>query len=249
MPKVIGIIPSRYASKRFPGKPLALLGGVPIIARVYNQAKKATILDDLLVATDDKRIYDAVIEHGGKAVITTGNFTCGSERVAHVAKKLKGDIFINIQGDEPLISPSVVEKVADALIDNPRALMSTACSKITTTEELNNPNIVKVVLDKNNHALYFSRSPIPWFNEKDDRVSLKSLPIYHHFGIYGFTAEFLQTFAKLGQSELEGIESLEQLRVLENGYDIVCVIASQVYSGIDSQEDLFKAEQILESMG
>lgn len=249
MPKVIGIIPSRYASKRFPGKPLALLGGVPIIARVYNQAKKATILDDVVVATDDQRIYDTVEANGGKVVMTNGNFTCGSERVAHVARDFKADIYINIQGDEPLISPLVIEKTANVLIDNPKALMSSACSKISSYEELNNPNIVKVVLDKNNRALYFSRSRIPWFNEKDKEVSLRTLPIYRHFGIYGFTAEFLQTYVKLGQSVLERIESLEQLRVLESGYDIYCVIASQIFSGIDTQEDLFKAEQILESLG
>jgi 3-deoxy-manno-octulosonate cytidylyltransferase (CMP-KDO synthetase) len=249
VPKVIGIIPSRYASKRFPGKPLALLGGVPIIVRVYNQAKKATILDEIIVATDDHRIYDAVIENGGQAVLTAGTFVCGSERVAHVAKESKADIIINIQGDEPFISPVVIEKVANVLIDNPKAKMSTACSPIGSIEEINNPNVVKLVLDKDKRALYFSRSRIPWFNENDKDIKLNKLPIYHHFGIYGFTAEFLQAYVKLGQSELERIESLEQLRVLENGYDIHCVVASQIFSGIDSQEDLFKAEQILESMG
>jgi 3-deoxy-manno-octulosonate cytidylyltransferase (CMP-KDO synthetase) len=249
VPKVIGIIPSRFASKRFPGKALALLGGLPIIVRVYNQARKATILDEVIVATDDHRIYDTVIEHDGRAVITSGSFVCGSERVASVAKDIKADIIINIQGDEPFISPMVIEKVANVLIDNPRAKMSTACSPICGIDEINNPNVAKLVLDKNKRALYFSRSRIPWFNETDKDINLNTLPIYHHFGIYGFTSEFLQTYVKLGQSKLEEIESLEQLRVLENGYDIYCVIASQIYSGIDSQEDLFKAEQILESMG
>jgi 3-deoxy-manno-octulosonate cytidylyltransferase (CMP-KDO synthetase) len=249
VPKVIGIIPSRYASKRFPGKALAQLGGVPIVVRVYNQAKKATILDEVIVATDDHRIYDAVIEHGGRAVITSEAFVCGSERVAFVAKDSKADIIINIQGDEPFISPVVIEKVANVLIDNPGAKMSTACSPIGGIEEINNPNVVKLVLDKDKRALYFSRSRIPWFNENDKEIELNKLPIYHHFGIYGFTAEFLQTYVKLGQSELEKIESLEQLRVLENGYDIYCIVASQIFSGIDSQEDLFKAEQILENMG
>lgn len=249
MPKVIGIIPARYASRRFPGKPLAVLGGLPIIVRVINQAKKATILDDVLVATDDERIYDTVLRHGGKAVMTDASFTCGSERVAHVAKPMKADIVINIQGDEPLISPLVIEKVVNVLIDNPRAQMSTACSPISSYEEIDNPNVVKVVLDKNSRALYFSRSRIPWFDKQDKNISLRSLPIYHHFGIYGFTSEFLQTFAALGPSRLEKVESLEQLRVLENGYDIYCVIAAQAFSGIDSQEDLFKAEKILESLG
>ncbi len=249
MPKVIGIIPARYASRRFPGKPLAVLGGLPIIVRVYNQAKKATILDDVIVATDDQRIADIVTQHKGKVVMPTGNFTCGSERVAAVAKNLKADIVLNIQGDEPLISPQVIEKVANYLIDNPKALMTTACSPIRNYEDIDNPNIVKVVLDKNNRALYFSRSRIPWFDGKAADFKRGAMPIYHHFGIYGFTSDFLQVFVSMKQSRLEKMESLEQLRALENGYDIYCITGTQIYSGIDSQEDLFKAEQMLESMG
>ncbi|MCP4580369.1 MAG: 3-deoxy-manno-octulosonate cytidylyltransferase [candidate division Zixibacteria bacterium] len=248
MPKVIGIIPARYASRRFPGKALATLGGLPIVVRVYNQAKKATIFDDVIVATDDQRIFDTVSQHDGKVVMTTGNYICGSERVAAVAKDLKADIFVNIQGDEPLISPQIIEKVANCLIDNPKALMSTACSPITDIEEIDNPNVVKVVMDKNNRALYFSRSRVPWFETRGREIDLKTIPIFHHFGIYGFTAEFLQKFRSLGQSNLEIIESLEQLRALENGYDIYCVSSKQIYTGIDSQEDLFKAEQLLEGM-
>jgi 3-deoxy-manno-octulosonate cytidylyltransferase (CMP-KDO synthetase) len=248
VPKVIGIIPSRYASRRFPGKPLATLGGLPIIVRVFRQAQKSTILDDVMVATDDHRIAEAVIKHGGKAVITSGNFTCGTERVASAAKGAKADIIINIQGDEPLLSPEVIDKVANCLIDNPKAVMSTACSPIKNFSEIDNPDIVKVVLAKDRRALYFSRSRIPWSDGKIDGFNPSSITILRHIGIYGFTAEFLQIFASLKQTPLEKAESLEQLRALENGYDIYCVKTSHVFLGIDSQEDLFNAEKMLESL-
>jgi len=161
---VIGIIPSRYASRRFPGKPLATLGGLPIIVRVVQQAQKCTILDDLIVATDDQRIADVVAEHKGKALITAGKFACGTDRVASIAASLKADIIINIQGDEPLLAPEVIDKVANCLIDNPKALMSSACSAIKDHTEIDNSDIVKVVLSKDGRALYFSRSRIPWFD-------------------------------------------------------------------------------------
>jgi 3-deoxy-manno-octulosonate cytidylyltransferase (CMP-KDO synthetase) len=248
VPKVIGIIPSRYASRRFPGKPLALLGGLPIVVRVFQQAQKSTILDDVLVATDDQRIAGEVVKHGGKAVITTGNFTCGTDRVAAVAKNIKADIVVNIQGDELILAPEIIDKVANCLIDNPKAVMSTACNPIKDMNEVNNPDVVKVVLAKDKRALYFSRSRIPWFDSRLNEVVPSSVPVYHHIGIYGFTSEFLQTFATLKQTPLEKAESLEQLRALENGYQIHCVITPYVFLGINSQEDLFEAEKMLEQL-
>ena len=188
MPKVIGIIPSRYASRRFPGKPLATLGGLPIIVRVFQQAQKSTILDDVIVATDDNRIADAVIKHRGKAVIINGNFACGTDRIASAAKSVKADIIINIQGDEPLLSPEVIDKVANCLIDNPKAVMSTACSPIKNFSEIDNPDMVKVVLTKDSRALYFSRSRIPWFDSNGDRFNTESITVYRHIVIYGFSA-------------------------------------------------------------
>ena len=248
MPKVIGIIPSRYDSKRFPGKPLALLDGIPIIVRVYQQAQKATVLDDLFVAADDQRIADAVDRYGGKATIVTGGFTCGSERVAAAARDLKADIVINIQGDEPLLAPGTIEKVADCLIDNPKAVMSTACCPFNDIAEMSNINMVKTVLARDGRALYFSRNPIPWFSRDMSDWTMGQLRGYHHVGLYGFTAEFLQVFASLEQTVLEKTEQLEQLRALEHGYDIHCVIVKQIFSGIDTQEDLFNAEKIMGSM-
>jgi len=248
VPKVIGIIPSRYASRRFPGKPLALLGNIPIIVRVMRQAQKASIIDDVIVATDDLRIAEAVTKYGGKIAITKGNFTCGSERVAAVAKDLKADIILNIQGDEPLLSPEVIDKVAGCLIDNSKAVMSTACSTFADMANVDNPDIVKVVLDKAGKALYFSRSRIPWSVNEKGLESPVHFNIYRHIGIYGFTPKFLQTFASLKRTPLETVESLEQLRALENGYDIFCVICKHLTLGIDTQEDLLKAEKMLDNL-
>ena len=225
-----------------------MLDGIPIIVRVYQQAQKATVLDDLFVATDDRRIAVAVIHHGGKAVMATGSFTCGSERVAAAARDSKADIVINIQGDEPLLAPGTIEKVADCLIDNPKAVMSTACCPINDFAELTNINIVKTVLARDGRALYFSRNPIPWFNTDESSWIISRVPCYHHVGLYGFAAEFLQVFASLEPTILEKAEQLEQLRALEHGYDIYCVVVKQIFSGIDTQEDLFRAEKIIESM-
>ena len=211
-----------------------------MIVRVFKQAEKATILDEVIVATDDKRIADAVTENGGKAVITNGSFTCGTERVAAVAKNYKADIIVNIQGDEPLIMPSAIANVVNILIDNPRSVMSTACAPLTKLADIDNPNIVKVVLAADNRVLYFSRSRIPWFAAKTDlelEAVLKDMPVYRHLGIYGFTAEFLQTFASLEPTPLEKAERLEQLRALEHGYKIIVGVAPYRALGIDTPED------------
>lgn len=216
--------------------------------RVLKQAQKATILDDVIVATDDERIAEVVKKHDGKVVITNGKFNCGTDRAASAAKNLKADIIVNIQGDEPMLSPKVITKIANYLIDNPKAVMSTACSPITDFSEIDNPNVVKVVIAKDNRALYFSRSRIPWFESKNGQNDSQLPAVYRHIGIYSFTAEFLKTFASLKQTPLELTENLEQLRALENGYDIYCLKTSQVYSGIDSREDLSRAEIILQNL-
>jgi len=248
VPKVIGIIPSRYASKRFPGKPLALISGVPVIVRVFKQALKCNILDDLIIATDDHRIADVVTENGGKVVMADGKFKCGTERVASVAKNHKTDIVVNIQGDDLLISPDIINKVVNCLIDNPKALMSTACSRIKDPADIDDPNTVKVVMAKDGKALYFSRSRMPWFKGENSSTAFDEIKAFHHIGIYGFKADFLQKFASLEQSMLEKTESLEQLRALENGYDIYCVKTSLSFVDINSQSDLFKAEKMLEGL-
>ncbi len=247
MPKVITVIPSRYASKRFPGKPLAILGGLPIIVRVYQQAAKATTVSEVYVATDDKRIGEAVSGHGGKVIYTDGSYICGSDRIAAAIKGIKADFVINLQGDEPLIKPETIDSVVKVLLDNPAEAMSTSCSVMENYQQADNPNIVKVVLSKDGHALYFSRSRIPYWSAYDKANPRPEVlqPIYRHIGIYGFTADFIRRFAGLPRSPLEIAENLEQLRALENGYSIKCVISEQEFLGIDTPEDLPAAEKRL----
>jgi 3-deoxy-manno-octulosonate cytidylyltransferase (CMP-KDO synthetase) len=247
VPKVIAVIPSRYASKRFPGKPLAILGGLPVIVRVYQQAKKAATINDVYVATDDKRIADTVTSHGGKVMFTESNFICGTDRIASVIKGLDADYVVNIQGDEPLIDPVTIDSVVNVLIDNPNEVMSTACSIMEDPTQADNPNIVKVVLSQKSHALYFSRSNIPYWAayDKNNPNQKNGLTIYRHIGIYGFRIDFLRKYPAWPRTPLEIAENLEQLRALENGYSIKCVISKQEFLGIDSPEDLPAAEKRL----
>lgn len=247
MPKVIAVIPSRYASKRFPGKPLANLGGIPIIVRVYQQAVKASTVDEVFVATDDKRIGEVVVSHDGKVIYTEGSFVCGSDRIASAVKGLDADYVVNLQGDEPLIKPETIDSVTGALMDNQTEVMSTACSVMENYQQADNPNVVKVVLSNDGHALYFSRSRIPFWSAYDKANPRPEIfqPIYRHIGIYGFTADFLHKYAGLSRSPLEISENLEQLRALENGFSIKCVISEQEFLGIDTPEDLPAAEKRL----
>lgn len=247
MLKAVGIIPSRYSSRRFPGKPLAKLRGVPIVVRVLNQARKSQYLARVVVATDDERILEVVEEYGGEAILTRGDFACGSDRVAAAARNFSADIVLNIQGDEPLIRPEVLDQVVEILSDNDRAVMSSVCCRIKEEIEYHDPNVVKVTLGINGRALYFSRSPIPYLalhSESAGRRHLRDI-CYRHIGVYGFRYDFLQKFAALKQTQLELAESLEQLRALEHGYDIYCAVTEQPFSGIDTPADLEKAEKLL----
>ena len=241
MPKAIGIIPARYQSKRFPGKPLALLGGVPMVVRVLQTARNSRLLFDAYVATDDQRIASVVKEHGGKVVMTSGNHASGSDRVAEAASKLPAcELVINIQGDEAFISADIIDRVVTAL-DEPGVSMSTACAPIVNEADADDPNVIKVVLDKDSHALYFSRSRIPY-----DRTGKPgSAGLYRHIGIYGFKADFLIKYASKDRTPLEISEGLEQLRALENGYSIKTIVVDGEFPGIDTREDLFKAQELL----
>jgi len=242
--KVIGIIPARYDSKRFPGKVLADILGKPVIQRVYEQARKAELLDEILVATDNEEIFKAVENFGGKAVMTSSNCKSGTDRLAEVAGSLDGDIFLNIQGDEPLISSEVISKVAQTLIEDNAIEIATVARKITTQEELNNPNVVKVVIDNDGFALYFSRAQIPYVRNFLEIRNLGSV-CYKHIGLYGYKRGFLLNFALMKQGPLEKVEDLEQLRALENGYKIKVVITQRDSIGVDTQEDLEKVRKIL----
>ena len=231
--KILGIIPARYASSRFPGKPLADINGKTMIERVYNQAMKAKFLCDVIVATDDERIYQCVKSFGGKALMTGSELPNGTAR-CHEAAKLYGervDSVINIQGDEPLLDPIMIDEVAEML--EAGNYCATLCRNLN--EDRENPNIVKVVLSQNNFALYFSRSLIPYERNKIN------LPIYQHIGIYGYTKEFLKKYISLPETPLSNAESLEQLKILEHDYKI-----KKISIGVDTPEDLEQVRKILQ---
>jgi 3-deoxy-manno-octulosonate cytidylyltransferase (CMP-KDO synthetase) len=244
VPKAIGIIPARYHSKRFPGKALALIGGVPLIVRVLQSAQKSSHLDEVIVATDDQNIANTVTRFGGRVIITNENHTTGSDRIAEAAQGLDCDFIVNIQGDEPFISAEIIDQVTKAL-ENPDIVMSSACAPLSSFSDFSNPNAVKVVLDQAGDALYFSRSPIPFFRYG----AADHIGAFRHIGIYGFKKEFLGKFAALPQTPLEIFESLEQLRALEHGYKIRVLIVDFKFAGIDSPDDLALAEEILLKQG
>ncbi len=239
--KIIGIIPSRYASTRLPAKSLADICGKPMVQHVYERAKQSHLLTDVVVATDDERIEKAVKQFGGNVVMTPAAIQSGSDRIAYAAQSISADIIANVQGDEPLIEPRMIDEAVQMLVDDNSAVASTAAKKITSPDELHNPNIVKVVLDKNMYALYFSRSTIPFV--RDARASaewLNHATFYKHFGIYVYRAEFLRKFSSFQPTMLEQSEKLEQLRILENGFRIKVAVTEFDSIPVDTQEDLEK---------
>ena len=224
------MIPARLDSTRFPAKVLADLWGKPIIQHVYERARKAKRLDEVLIATDDEKIFDTAKKFGAEVVMTSKKHLTGTDRVSEAVKKNNAEIVINIQADVPLISPLMIDRVAEVLLDDSTLVMATLMKKIEKKEEFYNPNVVKVVIDKQGFALYFSRSPIPYL--KDNFVS------YKHIGVYGYRKDFLLTFVQLPRSPLEKIENLEQLRVLENGYKIKMIETDYELIEVDTKEDL-----------
>ncbi len=242
--KAIGVIPARWGATRFEGKILANLLGKPVIQHVWENARKAKTLDDLIVACDDERILKAVESFGGKAIYTSPNQPSGTDRLAEVVNPLDVDIAVNIQGDEPLVKPIMIDNIVLALKDEKTAQMATMIKKIDDESELTNSNVVKVVIDKNGYALYFSRYSIP-YNRTGESDEKKRPTYYKHIGIYAFTKDFLFTFRNLPKSSLENAEKLEQLRVLEYGYKIKTVETKFDTVGIDRPEDLKRAEDAL----
>lgn len=245
--KFLGIIPARYASTRFPAKPLAMLGGKTVIQRVYEQV--AGVLDDAWVATDDERIEAAVKAFGGKVVMTSVNHKSGTDRCFEAYTKIGGDfdVVVNIQGDEPFIQPSQLETVK-ACFDDPKTQIATLVKPFAVEdgwEALENVNSPKVVLGKNMNALYFSRSIIPYQRNAEKKDWLKNHVYYKHIGLYAYRAEVLKEITALPQSLLEVAESLEQLRWLENGYTIKVGITNVETIGIDTPQDLERAEEFL----
>ncbi len=248
--KVVGIIPARFGSTRFPGKPLTDILGKTMIRRVYEQVKKAHLVDYVAVATDDQRIYDEVKFFGGDAKMTSADAANGTVRVAEVARDLSCDYVVNIQGDEPVIDPKVIDHLINVMLNNPSIPVGTLVKKITDSRILNNPNIPKVVLNNNNEALYFSRSPIPFFrDEKSKRKWTNEADYYQHIGIYIYQREFLLKLVDLKETSLERIEQLEQLRVLGHGYKIKVAITETEQIGVDVPEDVEKVITYLKGKG
>lgn len=245
--KFIGIIPARYASTRFPGKPLAMLGGKTVIQRVYEQV--TSVLGEAYVATDDERIMKAVEEFGGKAVMTSANHKSGTDRIEEAATIIRtdADVIINVQGDEPFIQKSQLETVK-ALFDDPQTQIATLGKPFETMEAVLNPNSPKIVTDVRGYALYFSRSVIPYIRGKENAAWLESFPFLKHIGLYAYRREVLAEVTKLPQSSLELAESLEQLRWLQNGYRIKVGLTNVETVGIDTPEDLKRAEAFLKSL-
>ena len=235
------VIPARYASTRFPGKPLAELGGKPMVVRVCERAR-ASGATAVHVATDDARIADAVRAQGFKALMTRADHVSGTDRIAEAVAQLRlgeSEIVVNLQGDEPLIAPSLIKEVAEALRKREQASLTTACHAIHHAAELDNPNVVKVVLDAQGYALYFSRARIPYPREP-------GVACYRHAGIYGYRVGFLREFSRLEPAPLEQAEALEQLRALWHGYRIgVVVSATEIAPGVDTPADLEAVRRML----
>lgn len=244
--KILGIIPARYASTRFPGKPLTDIGGKTMIRRVYEQACKAQNLADVVVATDDQRIFDEIVQHDGKAVMTSAAHLNGTERCGEVMQKSDAtyDYAINIQGDEPFIHPEMIDQLA-AILDGTTQL-GTLVKKVDDEAVLDNPNAIKVVFSKQMRALYFSRSCIPFLRGKAQSGRLAAHEYYKHIGIYAYRADVLKEITKLPAGKLEVAESLEQLRWLENGFQINVAVTPHESQGIDAPEDLEKIQKLLE---
>ncbi len=251
--RVVAIIPARWASTRFPGKPLAQIKNKPMIQWVVEQARKASRISEVIVATDDDRILDAVIGFGGKAVMTSQDHVSGSDRIAEVASGMNCDIVVNIQGDEPLIPPENIDQVVGCLDRNPTLNVATLMMPVHESDEITDPNVVKVVADQKGRALYFSRSAIPFhrdewkIGENVSKVKIESAKrVFKHIGLYAYTRSFLLEYTRMSPTPIEQLEQLEQLRILEHGYPIQVEVTEKLSMGVDRVEDLEKIERFLE---
>lgn len=232
---IVAVIPARYQSSRFPGKPLAMIAGKIMIQRVYEQVKKVEGIKEVIVATDDESIYNAVKQFQGKAVMT-GECSCGTERVYEAIKDYQCDIVINVQGDEPLINPEMIKELISAFEDD-SVVMATLCKEMELAD-VNNSNIVKVVRDRNDDALYFSRCGIPF-----DRDKKSNIKYFKHIGIYGYTKDFIKKYVGMAKTPLEEAENLEQLRALEHGYKIRVKETGYDSIGVDVPGDILRIER------
>lgn len=235
--KIIGLIPARYDSNRFPGKVLAEFEGKTILQHVYEKAKRSSLLEELVVATDDKRVYDAAVGFGAPVVITPKKYSSGTDRIADALSGLDCEIAVNIQGDQPCLVPEIIDETITRLMSQPDLSVATPICTLTDVKDVFNPNIVKVVIDQKGYALYFSRSPIPYINTNVKNIE-EGMVFYKHIGIYAFRKKFLDMYSKLNKSSLEVTEKLEQLRIIENGYKIMTVKTVYDSPSVDIKEDI-----------
>ncbi len=257
---VLAVIPARYGSTRFPGKPLAMLHGKPMVQHISEQVAKAKRVDEVVVATDDDRIIEAVERAGGTALLTSATARSGTERAAEVARARSAHVVINVQGDEPLIQPDMVDQLAEFLQRHTAVPMASLMTPLRDQADVGNPNVVKVVVDRDGFALYFSRAPIPHLRADQSGSRLKALGsrrgqlppasslqprAYKHIGIYGYQRHFLLQFPSLEPTPLEQAEQLEQLRALEHGYQIKLLETVHDTIGVDTPEDLRRVEALL----
>ncbi|HOO55752.1 MAG TPA: 3-deoxy-manno-octulosonate cytidylyltransferase [bacterium] len=232
----IGIIPARYEATRFPGKPLFPIAGKPLIQHVYEQVLKADKLDRAIVATDDERIYEVVESFGGRVVMTRRDHATGTDRIAEVAQGEECDIIVNVQGDEPLMDPGLINRAVEHFGAIPDFRFGSAMTPIETEEDIQNPNVVKVVVGQGGQALYFSRFPLPY------RRKHTTIPVYQHIGFYVYSREFVLSYSKMSPTPLEQTESLEQLRAIENGIRIDMIETKYQGIGVDAPEDVARIE-------
>jgi len=241
--RTLGVIPARYGAQRFPGKPLALIAGKSLVQRVYEQARQATKLDDVVVATDDTRILEAVEGFGGNAVLTDPACPSGTDRAAEVARQYACELVVNIQGDEPLMKPAMIDQLVAGMEAEPAFPMGTLARPIESAAVWANPNVVKVVFGAKGNALYFSRCSLPY--GRDANGAFVAGQAHKHIGLYAYRRDFLLKFVTLPQSELEKTEKLEQLRALENAYAIRVWVTPHDSIGVDRPEDVQLVEEIL----
>jgi 3-deoxy-manno-octulosonate cytidylyltransferase (CMP-KDO synthetase) len=239
--KIIAIIPARLQSSRLPEKPLALIAGKPMIQRTFESVQKCSLLDEVYIATDSQKIAFEVQRFKGQVLMTSISCKNGTERIFEAVKKynLKADIVVNVQGDSPCINPSTISKTVQMLIDDPTAETATACSQVKDPKKIKSPHTVKCLFDQNFKALYFSRSPVPFSKNLDKTL------FYHHIGIYAYRFDFLKLYPKLADTPLQKTEDLEQLKILEHGYQMKVAIVDEVPLSVDVPDDILKVEKFL----
>jgi 3-deoxy-manno-octulosonate cytidylyltransferase (CMP-KDO synthetase) len=249
---VVAIIPARYASTRFPGKPLAEIMGKSMIEHVYRRVCRADTIDRVIIATDDQRIFRQALKFGAEVVMTSAHHPSGTDRLAEVATDLEADLVVNVQGDEPLIVPQMIDEAVSPLLADPKLQMGTLCNRIEILDDYLSPNVVKLVRDQQGRALYFSRAPIPVARDMTPTElgqQLTKIGALRHIGLYVYRRDFLLRYARLPQTPLETLESLEQLRALEHGIPVYAALTDYTCQGVDTRDDLLRVKKIMQQSG